>query len=61
MLVPEITNDPIPKFITGQLVFKLRQFSEEEFNTVLEKDKMQKNACINKIHTKVWKTRKFYN
>ena len=56
---PEITNKQIQKIINGKLKIKLMQFTEEQFDAVLNKIKNRKAAGLNKMPSEVWKTRKF--
>ena len=47
------------RIISKQLDIKLRQFMQEELNSVLRKIKNRKAAGLNEIPPEVWKTREF--
>ena len=58
---PKVTDKPIRKIINNQLDIKLGQFTQEELDVVLEKNKNRKATGLDEIPLEVWKTRKFDN
>ena len=52
-------NEPITKIISNQLDIKLGQFTQEELDSVLRKNKNRKSAGLDEIPPEVWKTREF--
>ena len=54
----EVTHEPITKIIRKQLDIKLRQFTQEEQDSVLRKIKNRKAAVLDEILQEVWKSRK---
>ena len=56
---PKVTDEPIVKIISNQLDIKLGQFTQEELDLVLRKNKNRKAAGLHEIPPEVWKTRKF--
>ena len=56
---PKETHEPITKIISKQLDIKLRPFTQEELDSVLEKLKNRKATGLDEIPPEVWKTRQF--
>ena len=56
---PKVTHKPITKNISYQSSIKLRQFRQEELNSVLRKIQKRKAAGLDEILPDVWKTREF--
>ena len=56
---PKLTHEPITRIISKQLDIKLRQFTQEELDSVLRKIKNRKAAGLDEISLEVWKTRQF--
>ena len=56
---PKVTHEPITKIINKQLDIKLRQFMQEELDSVLRKIKNKKVAGLDEIPPETWKTREF--
>ena len=57
----KVKHGPITKIINSQLYTRLRQFTQEELNSVLRKIKNRKAAGLDEIPPEVWKTREFNN
>ena len=58
---PKLTNEQNAKIISNHLDIKLRQFTQEELDSVLRKIENRKAAGLNEIPSEVWKTREFDN
>ena len=56
---PKVTHEPIMKIISNQQDIKLRQFTQEELDSVIRKIKNRKAAGLNEIPQEVWKIREF--
>ena len=56
---PKITHEPITRIISKQLDIKLKQFTQEELDSVLRKIRNRKAAGLDEIPPEVWKTRQF--
>ena len=49
----KVTNKPIMRIINNQLDIKLRQFTQEELDVVLTKDKTRKATDVDEIPLEV--------
>ena len=58
---PKVTNESITRIISKQLDLKLGQFTQEELDSVLRKNKNRKAAGLDEIPPEVWKTSEFDN
>ena len=57
----KFTLEPITRIFSKQLDIKLRQFMEEELDSVLRRIRNRKAAGLDEIPSEVWKTRQFDN
>ena len=56
---PKVTLEPITRIICIQLDIKLRQFTQEELDSVLRKIKYRKVTGLDEMPAEIWKTREF--
>ena len=54
--LPENTNKHTEKIINNQLDIKLRQFKEEELDTMQKELKAEKTIDLDEISPEIWKT-----
>ena len=56
---PKVRDEAITKIFSKQLDIKLRQFTQEELDSVLRKIRNRKAAGLDEIPLEIWKTREF--
>ena len=57
--LPNVTSELLTRIISKQLDIKLRQFTQEELDSVLRKIRNKKRSRADEIPPEVWKTREF--